>query len=147
MRFSRAEIVPEIVPGSGPSTEHMLTKCWIVQLDHNFLQHDFCPCASLLEHQSSSVSLLQRLFQTEVCAKSLQLCLILCDAMDSSPPGSSVHRILQVRILEWVVMLSSRGSSWPRDWAHVSYTPCTGRQVLTISATWEALFTSDHSLT
>ena len=35
-------------------------------------------------------------------AKSLQLCLTVCDSMDSSPPGSSVHGILQTRILEWV---------------------------------------------
>ena len=37
-------------------------------------------------------------------AKSLQLCLTLCDPMDSSPPGSSVHGILQAGILEWVAM-------------------------------------------
>ena len=37
-------------------------------------------------------------------AKSLQLCLTLCDPMDSSPPGSSVHGILQARILEWVAI-------------------------------------------
>ena len=40
-----------------------------------------------------------------------QLCLTLCDPMDCSPPGSSVHRIFQVRILEWVAIPSSRGSS------------------------------------
>ena len=42
--------------------------------------------------------------------------------MDCSPPGSSVHGILQARILEWVAMPSSRGSSWPRDWTQVSCT-------------------------
>ena len=47
--------------------------------------------------------------------KSLQLCLTLCDPINCSPPGSSVHGILQARILEWVSMLSSRGSSPPRD--------------------------------
>ena len=47
------------------------------------------------------------------CAKSLWSCLILCDCMDRSPPRSSVHRILQARVLERVAMLSSRGSSWP----------------------------------
>ena len=51
-------------------------------------------------------------------AKSFQLCQILCDPMDCSLPGSSVHGILQTRILEWVAMPSSRGSSWPRDWTH-----------------------------
>ena len=40
--------------------------------------------------------------------------------MDYSPPGSSVHVILQVRILEWVVIPFSRWSSWPRDWTWVS---------------------------
>ena len=48
-------------------------------------------------------------------AKLLQSCPTLCNPMDSSPPGSSVHRILQARILEWVAMLSSRGSSRPRN--------------------------------
>ena len=56
-----------------------------------------------------------------------QLCLTLCDAMDCSLPGSSVHGILQARILEWVVISCSRGSSWPRDGTHIS---CPGRWVL-----------------
>ena len=60
-----------------------------------------------------------------VCAKSLQSSPTLCDSVDYSLPGSSVHRILQARILEWVAMLSSRGSSWPRDWICVSYISCT----------------------
>ena len=50
-----------------------------------------------------------------VHAKSLQSCPILCDPMDYSPPGYSVHEILQARILEWVAMPSSRGSSQPRN--------------------------------
>ena len=44
----------------------------------------------------------------------------LCGPIDCSLPGSSVHGILQARILEWVAMPSSRGSSWPRDWTHIS---------------------------
>ena len=44
-----------------------------------------------------------------------KLCPTLCDPMDCSPPGSSVHEILQARILEWVAIPSSRESSWPRD--------------------------------
>ena len=47
--------------------------------------------------------------------KSFQSCPTLCNPMDCSPPGSSVHEILQARILEWVVMPSSRGSSPLRD--------------------------------
>ena len=46
-----------------------------------------------------------------VHTKLLQSCLTLCDLMDCSPPGLSVHGIFQARILEWVAMASSRGSS------------------------------------
>ena len=63
-------------------------------------------------------------------AKSLQLCPTLNDPMDCSLPGSSVHGILQARILEWVAMPSSRGSSQSRDQIHISYVSCIGRQVL-----------------
>ena len=55
-----------------------------------------------------------------VCAKSLQLCPTLCNLMDCNPPGSSVCGILQARILEWVALCFSRGSSQPRDWIQVS---------------------------
>ena len=65
-----------------------------------------------------------------VCAKLLQLYPTLCDPMDCSPPGSSVHGILQARILEWVAMPSSRGSSQPRDQTHISYISCIGGQFL-----------------
>ena len=51
---------------------------------------------------------------------SVVVCWLLCDPMDRSPPGSSVHGILQVRILEWIAIPFSRGSSWPRDWTQVS---------------------------
>ena len=50
--------------------------------------------------------------------------------MDCSLPGSSVHRSLQARILEWVSMPTSTGSSWPRDRARVSYVSCIGRWLL-----------------
>ena len=68
-------------------------------------------------------------------AKSLQLCPSLCDPVDYSLPGSSVHGILQARILEWVAIPSSRGSSWLRDWNWISY---TGRQIPYHWATREA---------
>ena len=52
------------------------------------------------------------LFQSaSMCAKSLQLRPTLCHSVDYSPPGASVHGILQARILEWVAVPSSRGSS------------------------------------
>ena len=50
-----------------------------------------------------------------------QSCLILCDLMDFSPPGFSVHGISQARIMEWVAISLSRGSSRPRDQTQVSH--------------------------
>ena len=65
-----------------------------------------------------------------LCAKLLQLCPTLCSPMDCSPPGSSVHAILQARILEWVAMPSSRGSSGSRDQTHVCLHLLHCRQIL-----------------
>ena len=50
-----------------------------------------------------------------------QSCPTLCDPMECSPPGFSVHGILQVRVLEWITIPFSRGSSWPRNWTWVSH--------------------------
>ena len=63
--------------------------------------------------------------------------LTLCYPVDHSPPGSSVSGILQARILEWIVMPSSRGSSQPRYRTNVSSPTLAGR-FFTPSATWEA---------
>ena len=54
-------------------------------------------------------------------AKLLQSCLTLCNPIDGSPPGSPVPGILQARILEWVAISISRGSSRPRDQTQVSF--------------------------
>ena len=51
-------------------------------------------------------------------------------AMDCHLPGSSVHEIFQARILEWIAIYYSRGSSWSRDQTHISFVSCTGRQIL-----------------
>ena len=56
-----------------------------------------------------------------VCVLVAQLCPILCDPMDCSTSGSSVHGILQARILEWIAIPFSRGSSWSRDQTQVSH--------------------------
>ena len=55
------------------------------------------------------------------CCLVTQLYLTLCNLMDCSPPGSSVHEILEARILEWVAMPFSGGSSQPRDPTPVSH--------------------------
>ena len=54
-------------------------------------------------------------------------CLALCDAMDCSPPRSSVHGISQARILAWVAISYSKGSSRPRDQTHISCVSLVGR--------------------
>ena len=68
--------------------------------------------------------------------KVAQSCPTLCDPMGYSPPGSSVHGILQTRILEWVAISFPRASSWPRDGTPVS---CIVGIFFTIWATREAL--------
>ena len=67
-----------------------------------------------------------------------QSCPILCNLVDCSPPGSSVHGILQARILECVAIPFSRGSSQPGDQTCVSFISSTGRRILYLCATWEA---------
>ena len=63
----------------------------------------------------------------EICCCCLvsKPCPALCNSMDCSPPGSSVHGVSQGRILECVTISSSRGSSQPKDQTHVS---CTGKR-------------------
>ena len=65
-----------------------------------------------------------------------QSCLTLCNPMDCSQPGSSVHGVSQAWTLEWFAICFSRGSSRSRDRTHTS--PCIGRRGLHHSATWDA---------
>ena len=74
--------------------------------------------------------------QNEVKRSESQSCPTLCDPVDCSLPGSSIHGILQARILEWVAISFSRGSSRPRDWTNVSH--LVGRR-FTLWATREAI--------
>ena len=64
-----------------------------------------------------------------------QSCPTLCNPMDCSPPGSSVHGILQERLVQWVAIPFSKGSSWPRDQTQVS---CIAGRFFTIWTTREA---------
>ena len=70
-----------------------------------------------------------------MCVLVTQLCLTLCNTMYCSPPASSIHGIIHSRKLEWVAMLSSRRSSWPRNWTRIS---CISGGFFTVSATREA---------
>ena len=76
-----------------------------------------------------------------VCAQLLQLCPALCNPMDCSPPGSSVHGILQARILKWVAVPCYRGSSRPRI---EPKSPALAGGFFTTNATWEALLIINH---
>ena len=58
--------------------------------------------------------------------------------MDWSPPGFSVHGVFEAKILKWVAISSSSGSSWPRDWTHVFCISYTGKWILYYCTTWEA---------
>ena len=69
------------------------------------------------------------------CCLFTKSCLIFCNPMDCSPPGSSVHGISQARILKWVAVSFSRGSSWPWDQTCIS---CISSCVLYCRATGEA---------
>ena len=71
-----------------------------------------------------------------LCVLVAQKCPTLCSPIDCSLPGSSVSGIFQARILEWVAIPFSRGSSWPRDQTQVS---CVAGRFFTIWATREAL--------
>ena len=65
-----------------------------------------------------------------VCLFSPSACPTLCDPMNCSLPGSSIHGIFQERILEWVAISSPRGSSSPRNQTHICYVSCIGRSSL-----------------
>ena len=77
-------------------------------------------CGRSPQHYACSEQVLGMCVCVCVCVCVAQLCLTLFDSMDCSPPDSFVHRILQARILKWVPILFSRGSSQPRDGTPVS---------------------------
>ena len=85
-----------------------------------------------------------RLVRIELLLFNCQVMYDSCDPMDCSPPDSSVHGVSRARILEWVAICFSRGSSWRK---HQTCISCTDRQILYHWATWEALsvLLIDHS--
>ena len=76
-----------------------------------------------------------------LCAQS---CPTLCNPVDCSPPGSSVHGILQARMLEWVAISSSRGSSQCRNWACISCIPWIADRFFTAEPPGKLNFWSVH---
>ena len=76
--------------------------------------------AKILSSTYHSIPLSVYFVETKVKVLVVQLCPTICDTMGCSPPGSSVYRILQARILEWVAIPLFSGSSHPRDQTWVS---------------------------
>ena len=95
------------------------------QQQHN--EYILWDCMLILKRYPSSWDFVRLLC---VCAKSVHSCLTLCDPVDYSPPSSSVHKIFQARILKWIAMPFSRGSSQVRDRTWVSYVSCIDSRVL-----------------
>ena len=73
----------------------------------------------------------QRILKKHVLCSVGQSCPTLCNPRDYSPPGSSVHGILQAGILEWVAISPFRGSSGPRDQTQISWVSCVGETFFT----------------
>ena len=69
-------------------------------------------------------------YYPRMCVLGCSLCLTLCNPMDCSPPGFTVHGILQARMLEQVVISFSRESFWPRDQTQLSCISCIGWWIL-----------------
>ena len=104
---------------------------WITLLIQGafFLQSvSFYPKAKILKFKNTNI------INHFYCCSVARLCLTLCNLMDCSLPGSSVHGVSQARTLQWVVIFFSKGSSWSGDWACVS---CIGRWFLYHWATRE----------
>ena len=136
-------LAPGIITGTSqpPVTAGMKkTQRWKVHIYDPMGQSPRSAASTSLPKESLSSDKKRQLIYI-VCmhAKLLQTCLTLCDPMDCRPPGSSVHGILQGRILEGVAMPSSKGSSQPGvKPASLTSTALTGG-FFTSSAIWEAL--------
>ena len=104
--------------GACRATVHGVAKSWMWQRDRT---HMLFPL--LLSQNSIWTSLVEIVLVAQSCSA-------LCNPVDCSLLGFSVHGILQARTLERVAMPFCRGSCWPRDQTHVSCVSCIGRQTL-----------------
>ena len=94
--------------------------------------------ARVLEWGAIAFSDLMPAVAAAAAAKSLQLCPTVGNHVDCSPPGSSIHGILQAKILEWVAIPSSRESSPPGIEPMLLMSPALAGRFFTTSTTWEA---------
>ena len=98
-----------------------ITKNWKILKEMGIPDHLTCLLRNLYAGQEATVRTGHGTTESEKKVKS-QSCLTLCDPVDCSLPVSSVHGIFQARVLEWVAISFSRGSSQPRDQTWVSHT-------------------------
>ena len=130
--------------GAGQATVHGVAKSqtwlkWLIMHVCNKSSH--CLLMSpFLSMNTSRYKEFKSLVQSR--AYVLSCVLALCDPMDCSLPGSSVHGISQARILEWVAISCSRGSSQSRDWTHVF---CLAGRFFTIEPPGKASFSFQFS--
>ena len=111
------------------SMDMSLSKLWEIVKDREALHAAFHGIAkNQTQHRDWTTISWKKVLVT-------QLCLILCNPMDCSLPGSSAHGIFQARILKWVAIPFSRGSSQARDWTQIS---CTADRFFAIQAITEA---------
>ena len=106
---------------NGPSCLEMLQKCSdVILMGSSFIGSCYMlPPLAWTNRFILGPKLLTH-FAVPCCCTRAQSCPSLCDPIDCSPPGSSIHGILQTRVLEWVAMPSSRGSSQLRDGTCIS---------------------------
>ena len=102
---------------------------WLNWDCHRRLYWDTQAHSSLSKLQISTLFMKSWSFVSRWCSV-IQLCLTLFGPLDCSPAGSSVHEIFLARVLEWVAIIFSRGSSWPRDWTRTSCIFSIGRWIL-----------------
>ena len=103
---------PRIEPGSPAlQADSLPTELWRKPSAYNSVT---LPLAKMKPTGSRLSTTDWDMWHSSLCSVA-QSCQTVCDPMDCILPGSSVHRILQARILEWVAISFSRGSSWPRD--------------------------------
>ena len=127
-----------------------LTMTFVSYILHIFpesLSGDVVNIASLLYNPSSNVLILwlqvKNIFLYSLKKIFYWICMLNCWTVFDSVTPWTVAR--QVKILEWVTISYPRGSSWPRDWTHISCISCIGREILYHCATWEAQFWLEYS--
>ena len=124
-------------------TNKIQTSCWVrpLFLFPLFTQQTFTEGLSCVKNWARIMTINRNICCSCLVSKS---CLPLYNPTAWGPPGSSVHGISQARMLEWVSLSFSRGSSWPKDWTRVS---CTAGRFFTIRATAAAAKSLQSCLT